>query len=117
MDNVDNNTNNNDNNILIPIKDDPGFWDYSYLCQVFFTFWVGVIKKIIESLISVKVWMMVMIYWCTRQLVIDGKITGDNYVSVVTGLIGILVAFRSIESISILITDTYKKVKGYVDEK
>ena len=67
--------------------------------------------KIMEALISVKVWGLVFCGGMSTYLLINKFITGDNWVMVNTGIFATIYAVREIFSTT-TIQDIYSKVKN-----
>ena len=118
--NIQVNTGNSDNKIdpNQVLKDDqlvdvgsvnPGILSRMY----FFTaeFWDKVFIKILEALISVKVWGLTFCAVSSTYLLMNKYITGDNWVSINTLIFGTIYAVREVFSTT-TIQDIYQKMKN-----
>jgi hypothetical protein len=66
----------------------------------FFAFWIYIFKKIIFSLVSVKVWAFIGVTWVSTYLVIGGYITGANFAAIVCTLITTVLVTREVAKLS-----------------
>jgi len=52
------------------------------------------IKEFLEKLLSIKVWSFTGLFIFTAYLILNGKISGGEYVAVTLGLYGMLIGAR-----------------------
>jgi len=52
------------------------------------------IKEFLEKLLSIKVWAFTGLFIFTAYLILNGKISGGEYVAVTLGLYGMLIGAR-----------------------
>jgi hypothetical protein len=62
----------------------------------FFAFWIYIFKKIVFSLVSVKVWAFIGVTWVSTYLVIGGYITGSNFAAIICTLITTVLVSREV---------------------
>lgn len=64
--------------------------------NAFCAFWIYILKKIIFSLVSVKVWAFIGVTWISTYLVIGGYITGANFAAIICTLITTVLVSREV---------------------
>lgn len=79
------------------------FWDFDYFGKVLFLFVVKVLKKIVETALSVKVWILFLTFFYSRELLMEKYINGDNFAAIVGSVMGVIIAMRSLSKISMMI--------------
>lgn len=83
---------------MLKKKDETKIFD-NVLLNAFIVFWIYIIKKIIFSLVSVKVWALIGITWVSTYLVIGGYITGANFAAIICTLVTTILAAREVAKI------------------
>lgn len=68
--------------------------------NAFIVFWVYVFKKIIFSLVSVKLWCFVGVTWVCTYLTVGGFINGANFAAIMCTMITTVLAAREVAKMS-----------------
>lgn len=64
--------------------------------NAFLAFWIYIFKKIIFSLVSVKVWAFIGVTWISTYLVIGEYINGANFAAIICTLITTVLVSREV---------------------
>jgi len=70
--------------------------------RMFFTrrFWDGVVTKLVETFISVKVWGLITITTLSTLLLLNGYIDGGQWTTVITAIYATIYGVREVYKIS-----------------
>ena len=68
-------------------------------------YWGDVVGKLVDNLLSIKWWMICLVFLGTGKLLMLGLLTGGEFITINTSLLGIVMAMREIFKISRIKSD------------